>query len=64
MSRPLSAETEVKQLRSRFRKLDKALGDTLKREQILRGQLTKAQQTVAEWQARFDKLLSRDEAKP
>ena len=57
MSRPLSVEGELKQVRVRLRKTDLALKEAIERERAYRARVSQAEQQIAEWKQRFDALL-------
>jgi len=59
MSKPPSDATTIKNLRRELRRANDCANERVNAAIALRGQLTRAQQEVAEWKKRFDALLSK-----
>jgi len=59
VSRPPSAETQLRTAKSELKEQRAALSAQAEATAIWRGRATKAEQEVAEWKARFDLLLKR-----
>ncbi len=60
MSRPPSDKTRLKQCRSEILDLKRTLSGVYRERDEYRARATKAEQACADWQRRFDLLLTRD----
>ncbi len=63
MSKPPSEATQLRYAKKDLAELKIALGRQQQLTEGYRVRATKAEQEAAEWKARFDALLRRDEAK-
>lgn len=61
MPREPSDATQIRNLKARCQVLESSFNSAIRQRDLYRMRATKAEQEVAEWKARFDALLHRDQ---
>ena len=57
MSRPRSAETELRELKREQKAMTDRLREAIKARDLYRARVAQVEQELAEWKKRFDQLL-------